>query len=100
MGACACNVRRNVPTIVEVTNMINRKSAVIATAITGALALAGVLAQGASAADAAKDAGKEKCYGVAQAGKNDCAAQGHACAGQSKSTSASEWVYLPAGTCE
>ena len=45
------------------TNMMNRRSAVIATAISGALALAGVLAQNASAADAA---GKEKCYGVAK----------------------------------
>ena len=79
--------------------MINRRSAVIATAISGALALAGVLAQTASAADAA--AGKEKCYGVAQSGKNDCAANGHACAGQSKSASnAAEWIYVPTGTCE
>ena len=78
--------------------MMNRKSAVIATAISGALALAGVLAQNASAADAAC---KEKCYGVAQSGKNDCAANGHACAGQSKSASnGSEWIYVPTGTCE
>ena len=76
--------------------MINRKSAVIATAISGALAIAGMLAQAAPA-----DAGKEKCYGVAQSGKNDCAANGHACAGQSKSASnASEWIYVPTGTCE
>ena len=26
----------------------------------------------------------EKCYGVVKAGKNDCAANGHACAGQAK----------------
>ena len=43
----------------------------------------------------------EKCYGVAKAGKNDCAANGHACAGQSKTSSdAKEWVKVPAGTCE
>jgi uncharacterized membrane protein len=84
--------------IFEEFNMINRKGAVIATAISGALALAGLLGQSASAADAAA---KEKCYGVAQAGKNDCAASGHACAGQSKSASnGAEWVYVPTGTCE
>ena len=78
--------------------MVNRKSAVIAAAISGALAVAGLLAQGAAAAD---DAAKEKCYGVAQTGKNDCAANGHACAGQSKGASnAAEWIYVPAGTCE
>lgn len=38
--------------------MINRKSAVIATAISGALAIAGMLAQ---AAPADGSAGKEKC---------------------------------------
>jgi uncharacterized membrane protein len=43
----------------------------------------------------------EKCYGVAKAGKNDCAGAGHACAGQAKSdASAKEFVKLPKGTCE
>jgi len=43
----------------------------------------------------------EKCYGVAKAGKNDCAANGHACAGQSKTNAdAKEWVKVPAGTCD
>jgi len=43
----------------------------------------------------------EKCYGVAKAGKNDCAGGGHACAGQStKSASPKEFVKLPKGTCE
>lgn len=47
------------------------------------------------------NAGKEKCYGVAKAGKNDCAANGHACAGQSKKDKdANEWVYVPTGTCD
>jgi uncharacterized membrane protein len=78
--------------------MINRKSAVIATAISGALAIAGMLAH---AAPAEGGPGKEKCYGVSQSGKNDCAANGHACAGQSKSASnAAEWIYVPTGTCE
>jgi uncharacterized membrane protein len=46
---------------------------------------------------------KEKCYGIAEAGKNDCAnASGtHSCAGQSKvSKDAGEWKYVAKGTCE
>ena len=43
----------------------------------------------------------EKCYGVAKAGKNDCAGPAHACAGQSKTDAgAKEWISLPKGTCE
>jgi uncharacterized membrane protein len=49
----------------------------------------------------AVDTGSEKCYGVAKAGKNDCAGAAHACAGQSKAEASSkEWVKLPKGTCE
>ena len=51
-------------------------------------ALASVLAMGlASTAAAAADApAKEKCYGVAKAGQNDCAnlSGSHTCAGQAK----------------
>ena len=45
---------------------------------------------------------KEKCYGVAEAGKNDCAnlAGTQSCAGQSKLTNdAGEWKYVAKGTC-
>jgi len=50
----------------------------------------------------AADAGNsEKCYGVAKAGKNDCAGGAHACAGQSsKDKSPREFIELPKGTCE
>ena len=42
----------------------------------------------------------EKCYGVAKAGKNDCAAHAHACAGQSKVNSdGKDFIALPKGTC-
>ena len=59
---------------------MNRKNAILATALGGLLAL-----NVATQAQAAEDAGaKEKCYGVAKAGKNDCAANGHSCAGQAK----------------
>ena len=68
-------------------------------------ALASVLALGlvntAAAADAA--AAKEKCYGVAKAGKNDCAnlSGSHSCAGQATSDlSPAEWNYVAKGTCK
>ena len=45
--------------------------------------------------------GAEKCYGVVKAGKNDCGAKGHACAGQAtKDGAGDEWGYLPKGNCE
>ena len=43
---------------------------------------------------------REKCMGIAKAGMNDCAANGHSCAGQSKVDGGAEWIYLPVGTCE
>ncbi len=64
-------------------------------------ALASVLALGA-AAPALANADKEKCYGIAKAGKNDCAnASGtHSCAGQAKTDNApDEWKYVPKGSC-
>ena len=45
---------------------------------------------------------KEKCYGIAKAGQNDCGnlAKTHSCAGQSKvDNDKGEWKYVPAGTC-
>jgi uncharacterized membrane protein len=50
---------------------------------------------------AADDNNSEKCYGVAKAGKNDCAGAAHACAGQAtKDKSPKEFIKLPKGTCE
>ncbi|MFV0408720.1 MAG: DUF2282 domain-containing protein [Paracoccus sp. (in: a-proteobacteria)] len=48
------------------------------------------------------DMGKmEKCYGVAMAGENDCAAgAGTTCAGTSKvDYQGNAWKLVPAGTC-
>ena len=45
---------------------------------------------------------KEKCYGIATAGQNDCAnlSGTHSCAGQSKvSNDVGEWKYVAKGTC-
>jgi len=43
----------------------------------------------------------QKCFGVAEAGKNDCAAgAGTSCAGTSKTKDqANAWKLVPAGTC-
>ena len=72
------------------------KTALISTAVASLLAFSAI-----STSQAADDAATEKCYGVAKAGKNDCAANGHACAGQSKTNSdKKEWVKVPAGTCD
>jgi uncharacterized membrane protein len=66
-------------------------------------ALASILALGLlGTASAADDAGKEKCYGIAKAGSNDCAnlSGTHSCAGQSKDEmGAAEWKYVAKGTC-
>lgn len=64
-------------------------------------ALAAILAAGVSA-PAQAAAGKEKCYGVAQAGQNDCGnlAGTHSCAGQSKiDNDPGEWKLVTKGTC-
>jgi uncharacterized membrane protein len=44
----------------------------------------------------------EKCYGIAKAGKNDCASTGaNSCAGTSKANADPRaWIYVPAGYCE
>ena len=44
----------------------------------------------------------EKCYGIAKAGKNDCASTGNnSCGGTSKLNSDPKaWIYVPAGYCE
>lgn len=50
---------------------------------------------------AANAAAKEKCYGVAMAGKNDCAAgPGTTCAGTSTvDYQGNAWTLVDAGTC-
>lgn len=67
------------------------------------LAVAGVLSAAAVSTPASADEPKEKCYGIAKAGKNDCASPvgTHSCAGQAKQDNApGEWKYVAKGTCE
>jgi uncharacterized membrane protein len=66
-------------------------------------ALASALTLGLAGAASAQDSGKEKCFGVAKAGQNDCANMSgtHSCAGQSKADmGADEWKYVAKGTCK
>jgi len=67
-------------------------------------ALASVLAlgllSGANAADE-KASSKEKCYGIAKAGQNDCGTARHTCAGKAtKDNGPDEWKMVAKGTCE
>ena len=63
-------------------------------------AVGSVLALGAATASAEEGA-KEKCLGVAEAGRNDCASPTHSCAGQAKTDKdPNEWKYVPKGECE
>ena len=76
---------------------MNTKSIISTTTLLATLALA---ATQASAAPVAQPNGSEKCYGAAAAGKNDCAAGSHSCAGQgTKAFDKTAFVYLPAGAC-
>lgn len=67
------------------------------------LALAGSLASAlaAIATPAAADDAKEKCYGIAMKGQNDCAAgPGTTCAGTSKiDYQKNAFKLVPTGTC-
>lgn len=65
----------------------------------GASVLAALAVIGSTLAHAAET--KEKCYGVALKGQNDCAAgPGTTCAGTSKvDYQQNAWKLVPAGTC-
>ncbi|MBV8465242.1 MAG: DUF2282 domain-containing protein [Burkholderiales bacterium] len=67
-------------------------------------AVASLIALGLTAPVHADDkGGKEKCYGIAKAGKNDCASAtgSHSCAGQTKADNdPNDWKYVAKGTCQ
>lgn len=73
------------------------------TLTTASLALAlGTAMTLAAAPVVAQPADKEKCYGVALKGKNDCkAGPGTSCAGTSvRDHQGNAWSMVPKGTCE
>jgi uncharacterized membrane protein len=75
------------------------RTKLIESAIAGVLALATLPAAHGQAADA--KAPKEKCYGIAKAGQNDCGTARHTCAGKAaKDNAPDEWKMVAKGTCE
>jgi len=74
--------------------MMNTKQKIASAAL--ALAISSMVTAPAHAA------GKEKCYGIAEAGQNDCSnlAGTHSCAGQAKvDNDPGEWKLVAKGTC-
>jgi len=73
---------------------------VLATLALGALSTGIALADDKMAAGKADHANMEKCYGVAMAGKNDCAGGSLSCAGTSKKDNQTDaWKFVAKGTC-
>jgi uncharacterized membrane protein len=80
--------------------MISKKT--LNTMLMSAVALT-IVGGAASAVSAMEMEGKEKCYGVVKAGKNDCAnaSKTHSCAGNATvDADGGEWLALPTGVCE
>jgi len=74
---------------------MNKRHALLATAL-ATVCITGT----AIAADTGAE--KEKCFGIAKAGQNDCASVmgTHSCAGQAKKDKdTTEWKYVAKGTC-
>lgn len=71
---------------------MNLKTIAIASAV-GSLLVLGTATAG--------DGTKEKCSGIVEAGKNDCATSKHSCAGQATvDKDPEEWKFVPKGECE
>lgn len=69
----------------------------LATAISGAIALGSLTLS--TVASAGEE--KEKCYGVAKAGHNDCQTANSSCAGTSTVDNQGDaFIALPKGLCE
>jgi uncharacterized membrane protein len=75
---------------------MNKRHALIATA------LATACVAGLNVAHAADGADKEKCFGIAKSGQNDCASAAgtHSCAGQAKKDNdPNDWKFVAKGSC-
>jgi uncharacterized membrane protein len=64
-------------------------------------AVAALVSSAGTASPVAPQPGKDKCFGISLAGKNDCkAGAGTTCAGTShKNYQGDAWKYVPRGTC-
>ncbi|MCG3864303.1 MULTISPECIES: DUF2282 domain-containing protein [unclassified Photobacterium] len=73
--------------------MNNVNKLALASAMTGLIAVASTSAVAGEA--------KEKCYGVAKAGKNDCATKTTSCAGSAKEDGQKDaFIAVPKGLCD
>lgn len=73
------------------------KKILMQSAVAGVVALA--LVPGAAAQET--QSAREKCYGVAKKGQNDCGTAQHTCAGKAtKDRAPDDWKYVAKGTCE
>lgn len=80
---------------------MTEKPSISASMLASALAMAVSGASLVSTPGQAAAAEQEKCFGIAMAGQNDCAAgPGTTCAGTSKvDYQGNSWKYVDAGTC-
>lgn len=75
---------------------MKKSNIAIATAVSSLIALGATMASAPAMA-----AEKEKCFGVAKAGANDCATKTGSCAGTSKVDGAGDaFIVVPSGLCE
>ena len=75
---------------------MDRRRLLIRTAIAGLIAAAVRPAL----AEEKSTENKEKCYGIAKSGQNDCGTAKHSCAGMSRSDNdPTDWKYVAKGTC-
>jgi uncharacterized membrane protein len=79
-----------------------KTSLLVASAVAAATAGVPILAAFAAGPVTPPTYAYEKCYGIAAAGKNDCAATGsHSCGGMAKvNNDPQSWIYVPSGTCQ
>ena len=76
---------------------MKKSNLAVTAAITGLIALGGTMLTAAPAVAAEK----EKCYGVAKAGKNDCVTKTGSCAGTAKVDSQKDaFLVVPKGLCD
>ena len=74
---------------------------VISSAVFGLMALIGVAGAPHTAQADEKKQEREKCYGIAKKGMNDCGTAKHTCAGKAAGDNLpDEWKYTPKGSCE
>lgn len=79
---------------------MNTNKMILASAFAAAIAIPAAISAHTQAMEPTFKA--EKCYGIAKAGKNDCASTGNnSCAGMSKKDADKKsWVFVPTGYCD